>query len=163
MENDGALALSRGAEPWLTVSMAPITTSRSELSLRLVNQYLQWMEESITEMPPHVGIQAPPLRAGYRRVVGNSWPEQGTGLAKGTYLQLHTDGCGFAAVALRSLVAPSEVSPFYLVHEQGVVLSTLSLMWMLSRHALDHAGAIGDAAVVTRIIATEKPAFLGRT
>lgn len=162
VEAEGSVNLNIEAEPWLSLAVVPASTLTSEITFGLVSRWGEWLEEVWREtIPSHTrDAGLPRLTVGYRRLIGASWlTEDGS---KDTYLELHTDGSGFAAVPLRDMVGSAADRGMYIVEDQGVALEMVAQLYVLARHAVDHGAASGDAVAIARVHSNSYPARLGR-
>jgi schlafen family protein len=137
---------------YLAVALVPSALGSMSISLARVRQLEEWAVES----PGTYAWRGffggrPNARAGIRRV------RLGSLLAgappKSNYAELHTDGAGFACEQA-GRVPPQEGGGV-----TSVQIGNVSLLWevarslrILGRHAVENAGAWGDAIVIGRLL-----------
>ena len=146
----GLTALRRKESAWLAVSVA--ATRGGHLPADR-DQYRSWLASAGEGLPFSISPQTAVL--GRRRVVfTDQWPFRGT--SKDHHVELHQDGCGFAALVVnqREPVADygdSQLPPPIAINTDSVTSWTVTFLRVLATHAL-RCGAGGELLVRAELV-----------
>jgi hypothetical protein len=151
----GLLAMDLDEErvAYLAVALAPTTSGSMSISLAQVRRLEQWAVDTPgTYAWRGFFGSRPNARAGLRRVrLGRLTSGAGP---RRRYAELHTDGAGFACERVGSphqrLGAADEGAGLE-IHNIDLIWETARSLRLLGRHAVENAGAWGDALVIARL------------
>jgi hypothetical protein len=149
-ESDGLLRLS-GDYTWLTISVAASKPGHLPADRE---GYRSWLREYFTTTPWGLSVDAGALLGRRRVIFTDRFPF--TGVSTDHHVELHTDGAGFAAIALSNPLPSGYVVQADQPDEAHVDVTliagwTVALLDVLARHAT-RTGASGDLSVRARIV-----------
>jgi len=151
---EGLERLDRGQRGWLAVTAAPTRPGRLPLQRDAVQRSRAWLEGTAQRLPTNA-LLGSDAAVGRRRVV-HSNVAYCAGPTTDRRLELHTDGAGFAAIALadvQTLRPGPNMAPCALLAVRAIAVEkwTLALLGLLAEHAV-RAGAGGDLVVRAQLI-----------
>ena len=151
---EGLERLDRGQRGWLAVTAAPTRPGRLPLQRDAVQRPRAWLEGTAQRLPTNA-LLGSDAAVGRRRVV-HSNVAYCAGPSTDRRLELHTDGAGFAAIALadvQTLRPGPNMAPCALLAVRAIAVEkwTLALLGLLAEHAV-RAGAGGDLVVRAQLI-----------
>lgn len=156
--HEGCTALQDGRDAtWLCLALSPALTSRQRIDREQVRR---WIEEGLREVPWRSLVQSKNLSIGRRRVIlSNESPFHGN--SSDIHFELHSNGSGFAAIAMHSEPPAEEqrrslpLATAYINVENVAVWST-ALLDILVRHAAN-TSASGDYVISAQLLPGKYP------
>lgn len=161
LSDEGLSSTAPGPYAILSMALAPEAPGRMIIDADKVEEVRSWLIASIGRVNLWEGFfESPRVHTGRRRLIASS---ADTMPSKPPYCELHSDGAGFAAARLYDYVDHSDITrredtedddPLpRVILSNHVTLGVARELRLLGLHAQDHAGAYGDAAILTRITA----------
>ncbi|MGW1347610.1 hypothetical protein ACWCOV_41645, partial [Kribbella sp. NPDC002412] len=157
-EQDGQQRLSPD-HTWLTVSVSASKPGHLPADRE---SYRSWLRDYFTSTPWTLSVDAGALLGRRRVIFTDRFPF--TGVSTDHHVELHTDGTGFAAIALPDkfpnghAIQASQVDARY-VDANMVAGWTTAFLDVLARHAA-RAGASGDLNIRTGLANGSNPLYL---
>jgi hypothetical protein len=153
---DAELGLSPDT-PWLVVSLVPDVVGNLQISRSVYDDFERaWRGKSVWPFGPNRdSIHFGQCRVGPGKLrTDDGWQraQQGVGLAERGLMELHTDGAGVHAVALRYGQPRVAARIFHVVPRYQVLAGLAVGIQRLAHHAQVQTGATGSASIACQII-----------
>lgn len=152
---EGLRAIDTSEGAFLVVGHVPTTSGSIAIDLARLQAVVLWASD-FGRVHWWRGFfhQTPSARAGARRIRVTTVFAADRPTTR-PYAELHTNGCGFAAVPLFDAGRrPGEGTGTWVLNED-LLLTVARTLHLLGRHASDNTGAWGDALVEAQVIGTE--------
>lgn len=152
---EGLRAIDTSEGAFLVVGHVPTTSGSIAIDLARLQAVVLWASD-FGRVHWWRGFfhQTPSARAGARRIRVTTVFAADRPTTR-PYAELHTNGCGFAAVRLfDARRRPGEGTGTWVLNED-LLLTVARTLHLLGRHASDNTGAWGDALVEAQVIGTE--------
>lgn len=151
---------------WITVCLVPEVEGRAELDRAGLGTLEDWYREVVAGAMPTSQLNS---AHGWRPTVGFRRFEVSdrndhhapSPLAQMWHSELHVDGSGYAAATIYQ--QPQRESNEIVVHESAIVSGVIMQLHLLSRFAVEVAGAAGDAVARVALELPPRQARLSRT
>jgi hypothetical protein len=133
---------------WVTMTLVPSTRGEMTLSMKRVREVQQWAQQYASNPGDGpFGRWSPQASTGVGRVIITSGLDP-QGAPRSGYVELHTDGSGFASHS----IPHGQVSAGHVAGDH-LFLRTSGLLNLLAGHAVMNTGTSGDALVRCELLA----------
>jgi hypothetical protein len=153
---EGLRAMDTSEDAFLAVGLVPTTSGSMSIDLARIRSVEQWAVD-LGRRNWWLGFfhHQPSVRVGTGRLMVTPFLG-GDRRPSWTYLELHTDGSGFAGVRLPPdpRQGPAERVGRWVINE-ALLYDTARCLRAVGRHARDHTGAWGDALAEARMIGSQ--------
>lgn len=146
IDAQGREQLGPTKEIWATLALVPNVPGSMDLRHATLNRYQRWAPRAGHLCSSPFSLIRPTVSTGVRRVTLSGGLDPKSGGHRYAYAELHTDGSGFIATRLRSPSRQADPPPSTRgVVDELLVAVMIGMLGLLGSHAVDKAGAWGDA------------------
>jgi Putative DNA-binding domain len=151
---EGLRAMDTREDAFLAVGLVPTTSGSMRIDLARTRSLEQWVSDfGRPDWWRGFFHDRPVARVGARRVMVTT-SLGGDRRPSWAYLELHTDGAGFAGLRLHDPRRNTDELGGTWVINQVVLLTLARCLRVLGRHARDNTGAWGDVLVEAQVVGT---------
>ena len=134
--------------PWISAGLVPNQLGSMPLTLETLDEYRDWLVKFASQEPfTQVWANATRTTSGVRRITATYY-NVNPGAIDTDYAEFHTDGSGFAATPMRWSTQHSSEPVLF---DARLIDRVVALLRMLADHAVNRAGAYGEAVVEVRV------------
>lgn len=153
IDTQGREQLGPTKEIWATLALVPNAPGSMDLRHATLNRYQRCTRGGGHVSSSPFGPTRPTVSTGVRRVTLSGGPDPKSGGHRYAYAELHTDGSGFVATRLTSQSRQADPPPSTRgVVDEMLVAVMIGMLSLLGGHAVDQAGAWGDAVALASLI-----------